>query len=163
VIDGRPNWILNEADVDCIALGRGILGTGGGGSPYLASLVCKQVLRQGKRLRIIKHDDFKEEDRAIIGAFMGAPSVGIEKVPTGTEVVDAVRLMMDALPDEKVAALMCVEVGGLNTLAPLFSAGLMDLPIVDADNMGRSYPELQMISAFIYGTKTTPSTMSDEK
>ena len=30
-------WTLNEADIDRIAIGAGILGTGGGGSPYLAN------------------------------------------------------------------------------------------------------------------------------
>ncbi len=42
-------WTLNETDIDRIAIGVGILGTGGGGSPYLQLLIAKALLRQGKR------------------------------------------------------------------------------------------------------------------
>jgi len=163
IIDGRPNWILTEADIDCIGIGCGILGTGGGASPYLASLACKKLLKDGKKLRVLSHQDFKEEDRAAIGAFLGAPTVGIEKITTGNEVVDAVKLIMDAFPHEKVTAICSVEIGGMNSLAPLYTAALLGLPMLDADCMGRAYPEVQMISPFIYGAKTTPSAISDEK
>ena len=37
-VNGRKEWHLNEFDADCIAIGAGILGTGGGGSPYLGNL-----------------------------------------------------------------------------------------------------------------------------
>ena len=42
-------WSLTESDIDRIAIGVGILGTGGGGSPYLQMLIAKQLLREGKR------------------------------------------------------------------------------------------------------------------
>jgi len=35
IINGKKHWVLTEADIDCLAIGAGILGTGGGGSPYL--------------------------------------------------------------------------------------------------------------------------------
>ena len=44
-------WTLTESDIDRIAIGVGILGTGGGGSPYLQMLIAKQLLREGKRIR----------------------------------------------------------------------------------------------------------------
>ncbi len=47
-------WFLNCYDVEAIAIGAGILGCGGGGSPYLAKIRAKQQLRNGKKLRIIK-------------------------------------------------------------------------------------------------------------
>lgn len=47
VIDGKKNWILTEADIDCLKEGCGILGAGGGASPYLTSLVCKNFLKNG--------------------------------------------------------------------------------------------------------------------
>ena len=51
---------------------------------------------------------------------------------------------------------MSVEIGGLNSLAPLYSAGLLGLPLLDLDSMGRAYPKLHMTSPFIYGMKGTP-------
>lgn len=49
-------WFLNCYDVEAIAIGAGILGCGGGGSPYLAKIRAKQQLRNGKKLRIIKQN-----------------------------------------------------------------------------------------------------------
>ena len=34
--DGTKEWVLTEADIDCLSIGCGILGAGGGASPYLA-------------------------------------------------------------------------------------------------------------------------------
>jgi len=111
IIDGKPNWILTEADIDCIAIGSGILGTGGGGSPYLASLVCKKLIREGKKLRIVSHQDFNADDQAaVIGGLLGAPTVCIEKTPSGNEMVDPVKLLIDALPEEKITAIFSMEI-----------------------------------------------------
>lgn len=35
----------------------------------------------------------KEDDHTLIGAFLGAPLVAIEKVTTGNEVINAVKSM----------------------------------------------------------------------
>lgn len=39
----------------------------------------------------------------------------------------------------------------------------MGLPMVDADGMGRAYPEVQMISFLIYGQNLCPCSLADEK
>ena len=46
-------WLLSEWDVECIAVGAGILGCGGGGSPYLGKLMCLKRLKEGKKIRVI--------------------------------------------------------------------------------------------------------------
>lgn len=50
------DWILNEFDVECIALGAGIMGCGGGGSPYIGRLKALEVIKKGKEIRIIHPD-----------------------------------------------------------------------------------------------------------
>ena len=37
------------------------------------------------------------------------------------------------------------------------------LPVLDADGMGRAFPELQMYSPFMYGCKPYPSAVADNK
>ena len=59
-------WTLTESDIDRIAIGVGILGTGGGGSPYLQMLIAKQLLREGKRIRMIRPADL-DPNAQIIG------------------------------------------------------------------------------------------------
>lgn len=38
------DWILNEFDIECITVGVGIMGCGGGGSPYLGKLKALEQL-----------------------------------------------------------------------------------------------------------------------
>lgn len=40
-------------------------------------------------MRVIAPEDLKEDDRASMCAFLGAPIVAIEKVATGNEIVNA--------------------------------------------------------------------------
>lgn len=46
------DWILNEFDIECIAVGAGIMGCGGGGSPYLGRLKALQLIKAGKEMRV---------------------------------------------------------------------------------------------------------------
>ena len=45
---------------------------------------------------------------------------------------------------EGLFAVMSCEIGGANGLEPLAIAASMGLPVVDADFMGRAFPELQV-------------------
>ena len=47
-------WEITEPDLAPIALGAAVLGTGGGGNPYLGRLRVLQVLRTGGRVRVIE-------------------------------------------------------------------------------------------------------------
>ena len=48
--------------------------------------------------------------------------------------------------DEGLFAVMSCEIGGANGLEPLAIAARMDLPVLDADFMGRAFPELQVFT-----------------
>ncbi|KAJ8044385.1 hypothetical protein HOLleu_07119 [Holothuria leucospilota] len=62
-----------------------------------------------------------------------------------------------------LVALMCFEIGGLNTMEMLSTGAAMDLPIVDCDGCGRAVPELQMFTPSIYGLPLCPAALVDEK
>ncbi|KAF8815023.1 hypothetical protein BYT27DRAFT_7217543 [Phlegmacium glaucopus] len=68
----KPNvvgddWIVSETDLFFIMEGCGVLGTGGGGSPYSTYLTCCQVLRDGGSIHIIDHKSLKDDDAAARG------------------------------------------------------------------------------------------------
>lgn len=46
-------WELNEKDVECLAIGAGILGCGGGGDPHTGRLRALQQIKKGKSIKII--------------------------------------------------------------------------------------------------------------
>lgn len=155
-------WSLSERDLDAIALGAALLGTGGGGNTYLGKLRARAQLRAGRRIRIILPEALKEDDVVIPVGGMGAPTVGIEKIERGDECYRAVRAIEKAI-GRPAAALMAVEIGGANAMEPMIAAALADLPVVDADGMGRAFPEVQMCTFFIYGLKPSPGALCDEK
>ena len=46
-------WELTAQDVECLAIGAGILGCGGGGDPNEGRLRAQQLLERGKQIKII--------------------------------------------------------------------------------------------------------------
>ena len=161
-MNAQAYWTLTEADLDAIALGAAILGTGGGGNSYLGKLRARQQLRAGRRIRIVPPDALDDDDITIAVGGMGAPTVGIEKTEHGDECYRAVRAI-EATIDQKAVALLTDEIGGANALEVMIAAALADLPVVDCDAMGRAFPELQMNTFSIYGLDPAPGALCDEK
>ncbi len=53
--NGTSNeWLVDAYDIEALAVGCGVLGTGGGGSPYLAKLRLREALKRGETLKIVK-------------------------------------------------------------------------------------------------------------
>jgi DUF917 family protein len=155
-------WTLDESDIDRIAIGVGILGTGGGGSPYLQLLIAKSLLRQGKRIRMIRPADLAPDAQVIGLGGIGAPTVSIEKMEEGEEGIRVLRAI-EAHTGRRVDAVLGDEVGGGNGIYPMITAAKLDLPVVDADGMGRAFPEVQMTSFFVYGQANQPAALSDSE
>ena len=44
----------------------------------------------------------------------------------------------------RITALLCAEAGGVNSFEPLLVGARLGLPVLDADGMGRAFPELQV-------------------
>lgn len=148
-------------DTQAIAIGAGILGTGGGGSTYLNRLRLDKELRGGgKSLPIISADDVPDAALVCAVGGMGAPTVSNEKLQEGREIMRAVRAL-EAHLREKIYAIIIGEIGGGNALGPLVAALQLGLPAVDGDSMGRAFPELQMDTFMIYGIAPSPFALAD--
>jgi DUF917 family protein len=91
---------------------------------------------------------------------MGAPTIALEKIGRGDEGKLAVEAIARHL-DVQVAATVPFEVGGSNSFMPLVAATQLGLPTVDADGMGRAFPELQMTSFYFDGSSPSPLVMVD--
>lgn len=46
-------WVLSEHDIECLAVGAGILGCGGGGDPNNGMLRAVKMVKQGKVVKIL--------------------------------------------------------------------------------------------------------------
>jgi len=146
--------------IDALAIGAWILGTGGGGSPYLAQLNLTNLYKQGKTCRLIQPEELRDDDLVAVVSQMGAPLVGQERLIDPATLARAVCLMEEFI-GQKFTAIMAVEIGGGNALSPFLAAALLDLPVVDADAMGRAYPEAQNTSFAIGNLKMYPLSLVD--
>ncbi|CCM04742.1 uncharacterized protein FIBRA_06931 [Fibroporia radiculosa] len=140
----RPDrsWSLTELDLEWIAEGCGVLGTGGGGPTYPPFLMARQLLRDGKEIIVVDPEDVAEDAVFIRCMFMGAPSVSLERLQGGNEIPSAIRALMKYMGLQDVAGTISDEIGGGNGLQPMIVAAEMGKTVLDGDLMGRAYPNM---------------------
>jgi DUF917 family protein len=93
---------------------------------------------------------------------MGAPTVSIERIARGDESLIALRTL-EAHVGRAAEYLIAGEIGGVNATRPMVVAAMTGLPVIDADGMGRAFPELQMDTFSIYGVPIAPAAMADPR
>src|ERR1700722_4003058 len=129
-------------DIESLAVGAWILGTGGGGSPYLGLLNLRQLYAQGHRVQLMSPLDLDDDDRVAVVSNMGAPLVGQERLADSRNIARAVEMQQE-FGGVEFRAVMSLEIGGGNGIQPLMAAAHLGIPVVDADTMGRAYPGAQ--------------------
>lgn len=141
---------IAEADVDAIAIGAAVLGTGGGGDPHIGSLIAKRLIRMHGDVRVVALDELADHDVVVPIGGIGAPSVDVERIMAESELAHALDAFERAT-GRTPTAIMPIEIGGGNSMIPIAAAAVSGLPIVDADAMGRAFPEGQMVTFHLAG------------
>jgi DUF917 family protein len=154
--------LVGEESLDDLAIGAAILGTGGGGNPYIGTLLAKQAVREHGPVQLVGIDEVPDHAVVVPSAMMGAPTVMVEKLPRGDEIIRAFEALQRFL-GKKATHTVSIEAGGLNSKTPFSVAAHMGIPLVDADGMGRAFPEIQMVTPTMYGVSATPMALADEK
>ena len=154
--------LVDEQNVEDIAIGAAVLGTGGGGNPYIGALMACEAIREYGPVELYALDELDDDDLVIPTAGMGAPTVSVEKLPNGDDLILALRALSQYL-GKPYKATMSIEAGGMNSIVPVYVAARLRIPMVDCDGMGRAFPELQMLTHTIYGISATPFAMADER
>ncbi len=145
-----------------MALGAAILGAGGGGDPYIGMLMAIQAIEKGKKVELIEPDVVDDNDFIVPVAMMGTPTVLIEKIPGGDEVIWVLR-SIEKYYGKEASYLTQIEAGGVNSMIPIVAAAYTGKPLLNGDGMGRAFPELQMVTFHLIGVKATPMVLSDER
>lgn len=153
---------LSEQSIEDIASGAGILGAGGGGEPHLGTILARAAIREHGSVPIVAMDEVPDDALIVPVAMMGAPTVSNEKLASLDGMVAAVNAISSGL-SRKATHIIAAEVGGINSLLPVAVAAEIGLPLVDADLMGRAFPELQMAIPTLYGIPASPVAMTDER
>lgn len=155
------SFLLTTDDLGDLVRGAALLGTGGGGDPAIGRLLVAEAMRTSGPITVLSPSELDDDALVIPTALMGAPSVLVERLPRGTEPVTALRALEKRL-GRKATATMPIESGGINSTVPLYVAAQTGLPVVDADGMGRAFPELQMETFAIYGVDGSPLAVADQ-
>jgi uncharacterized protein len=154
--------LLDPDALHALARGCAVLGAGGGGDPYLGLLQALQATEDYGPVPLVDIDELPGDSLIMPCGGIGAPTVSIEKIENGDE-GSRLREHLEFVTGSRVAALMAAEIGGSNGLLPVAWAARMGLPIVDADGMGRAFPEVPQVTMYLAGIAPSPAVMTDER
>jgi DUF917 family protein len=152
---------LGAQDIRDIARGSAVLGTGGGGDPYLGSLAAVEALRLFGPPTMLDPSELADEAVVAFPFIVGAPVPGVEKFPFGEELVRAFRAL-EAELRTSITAVMAAEIGGANSMIPIALGARVGIPVVDGDLIGRAFPEIQLTTLTLHGLHASPFALADE-
>lgn len=153
---------LTVHDLSDLARGAAFLGTGGGGNPYIGRLMVERaMLETGRELELLDLSDVPDDALIIPTAMMGAPTCIVEKLPEGLEAAASLR-RLEAHLGKCAFATMPIEAGGVNSMMPLVVGLRLRLPVLDADGMGRAFPELFHETFHVAGVSGTPMVITND-
>ena len=145
-----------------MALGATVLGTGGGGDPYVGKLMAIEAIRKYGEVELITPDEVPDDALVCVSQMMGAPTIMVEKICSGLEPMSTY--------DELVRELGQTPLRHLRRRSrrrelhhPVHPGRTRRIPVIDCDLMGRAFPELQMTTLGINGVKGQPAVLADEK
>jgi uncharacterized protein len=151
---------LTLDDIPALARGCAILGTGGGGEVETGTLMAARGIGEFGEVPVIPLSDVPADELIMPLSGIGAPTVAHEMLMSGEEPV-LIRDEVERLMERPVAAVMSCEIGGSNGVGPVGWAARLGLPLVDADGMGRAFPEVQMVAMYVAGLPVNVVVLAD--
>ena len=159
-------WFVSEIDLAFIAEGVGIFGTGGGGSTYavlMHSINTLRTLPKG-RMRIVEAEAAFNGSHIALIAGVGSPSASNERLAGSTEIPAALTTLAQYHGIKRYTGIVHPEIGGGNGMCGFGAAATMDIPIIDADTMGRAFPRVDMSLPYVYGAcEPYPAVVADAR
>lgn len=142
--------VIGLDDVDALASGAAIFGTGGGGAVHTSRLAAKLRIEEFGPVPLIDVEELTSDDVVITLSGIGAPGVGQEMLGAADQPEILVREIERNL-GRRVTTVMPIEIGGSNGVAPVAWAARLGLQVLDADEMGRAFPKATMVSTNVVG------------
>lgn len=153
--------LIGELEIEDIATGSAVLGTGGGGDPYLGKLAALQSVKEHGPLSLVELDELDDDLLVVFPFAIGSPVPYLERITMTDEILAAFEAMSRYF-GKPIGAVMPAEIGGVNSVIPLAVGRSLGLPVIDGDTMGRAYPEIDLVTLTLYGHSATPMAVADE-
>lgn len=156
--------LLKKENLLDIVTGATFLGAGGGGSPEDGIKLVDKIFDATTSLELVSTDEVPDNAYAAMIAGIGAPKV-LKERGFDVEAVYAYEALerIYALIGIKLSYLMPGEIGGFNTITPMYVAAHKKLPIVDCDGNGRAVPELGTSLYPLYEIPASPLVLADKE
>ncbi|MCL6003303.1 MAG: DUF917 domain-containing protein [Thermoplasmatales archaeon] len=152
---------IGEKELESLCIGSEITGSGGGGSTYPVKMVLKYYLENGKNPTFMKLKDVPDSSLVLAVAYIGSPMIMDERLPQGNNLLSSIKTLENSI-GQKTSAIIPLESGGVNSLIPLIAGINSSTPVIDADGMGRAFPEISMTTFSFNGVSVAPLTVSDD-
>ena len=153
--------LLERQEIEDIARGSAVLGTGGGGDPYLGKLAAIQAMELFGPLQLADINELPDDMLVAFPFAIGSPVPFLERITMTKELVTAYHAMCRYM-GKTIGAVMSAEIGGMNSVLPFAVGRELGLPVIDGDCMGRAYPEIQLVTLTLYGHSASPLAVADE-
>lgn len=151
---------IGLADLDDFAFGCAAFGTGGGGDVGPSVIAARAALQRHGDVELVRLEDLDDDALIAPMSSIGAPTVSAEMLGSGRESL-RIKESVEQRTGVKISAIMAAEIGGANGVDPLRWAAELGVPLLDADGMGRAFPELPMISMNVAGIAPGVVTIAD--
>lgn len=155
-------WQITEADVEALASGALLLGSGGGGEVWLAIPLLRQALREHGPVSVLDAAACPPDLQAIPIGGTGSATVLYEKPLEGGELVRAAR-EIELRTGVKADAIIGSQIGGLPALLSVIAAAQLGLPLIDADTAGRGSPSFTHSIMTVTGSDQTPMAFTNDR
>jgi len=145
---------LSSVDIDDFVSGAAILGTGGGGSPADGRKLLSKV--GNRKLRIARLDELPKNKLAVCPYVVGSIGSQVSSPTQLGKMLQKAISLIEQKTGKEVGATISTEIGGLNSAIPLYVGGLLGIPLIDGDVVGRAAPEVSHSLALLSGLSLTP-------
>ena len=149
-------------DVDDLAAGAAVLGSGGGGETYIPTLMAVEAIRHHGPVPMVHPSELDPGGLILPVGAIGAPIAMAEKFPSGQEFAAAIAVLERHLGRTGVGVLP-IEVAGGAALLPIAAAAVAGLPVVDGDTMRRAFPKVELTQLGLAGISASPMVLVDVK
>jgi uncharacterized protein len=141
------SYRMNRAQMHDVAIGACVLASGGGGSYQAARKMLDRGVPAGASATVVEVDEVDDDAWLCVSANMGSPSAlfgTVNEFAASNAFEGFQRYLRQTSPAPPFGYVLPVEVGAVNSIAPLTVAVQQGVPVVDADGAGRSIPTLPL-------------------
>jgi DUF917 family protein len=165
--------LKGETDVRDFVRGCTFMGTGGGGPQTTGLKFLLEDVKEGREITWIDPSEIEDDAWTCVPYYMGsiAPQgpetkkkmerIGLIDENVERVLVEAILELQNYLHIE-IKGIVSMELGGINTPAPLDAGVRMHIPIVDGDYAGRAVPEVAQATPAMLGKNLAPIVSCDK-